>query len=46
MAGRAMVRLGEALVDRTEALDRAVAANRRAIDDLEARVERLEHNQS
>lgn len=46
LAGQAMVRLGGTLVDRTESLDRAVTANRRALEDLDARVERLERKQS
>ncbi len=46
LAGQAMVRLGTTLVDRTESLDRAVVANRRAIEELEARVAQLEHKQS
>ncbi len=46
LAGQAMVRLGTTLVDRTESLERSVAANSRAIEELDARLARLEHDQS
>src|SRR5579871_1681259 len=41
LAGQAMVRLGTTLVDRTESLERSVAANSRAIEELDARLARL-----
>jgi hypothetical protein len=42
LAGHAVVRFGNALIEHTESLDRAVASNRHELDSLAARVDRLE----
>jgi hypothetical protein len=43
--GRATVRLGEVLVERTDALEHSAGAMRRDLDQLAQRVERLEAGQ-
>jgi hypothetical protein len=42
LVGQAVVRLGTVLTDRTETLERKVAGDRRDVEDLAARVARLE----